>query len=43
LEFRKTLLLTADLANTIIAFANDTGGKLYMGIFSRKLTEIKDE
>lgn len=32
LEFKETLPENADLANTIIAFANDAGGELYIGI-----------
>ena len=32
LEFKEALPENADLANTIIAFANDAGGELYIGI-----------
>lgn len=32
LEFKETLPEHADLANTIIAFANDAGGELYIGV-----------
>ncbi|MDR0575256.1 MAG: putative DNA binding domain-containing protein [Tannerella sp.] len=32
LEFKEILPENADLANTIIAFANDAGGELYIGI-----------
>lgn len=32
LEFKEILPENADLANTIIAFANDAGGELYVGI-----------
>ena len=32
LEFKEALSENTDLANTIIAFANDAGGELYIGI-----------
>lgn len=32
LEFKETLPAKADLAKTIISFANDAGGELYLGI-----------
>jgi predicted HTH transcriptional regulator len=32
LEFKETIPTNADLAKTIIAFANDAGGELYIGI-----------
>ena len=32
LEFKEVLPENADLANTIIAFANDAGGELYIGV-----------
>jgi predicted HTH transcriptional regulator len=32
LEFKETLPTNADLARTIVAFANDAGGELYIGI-----------
>ena len=32
LEFKKAIPVSADLANTVIAFANDAGGELYIGI-----------
>ena len=32
LEFKEALPVSADLANTVIAFANDAGGELYIGI-----------
>ena len=32
LEFKETLPTNADLAKTIIAFANDAGGELYIGV-----------
>lgn len=32
LEFKETLPEHADLANTIIAFGNDAGGELYIGV-----------
>jgi predicted HTH transcriptional regulator len=32
LEFKETLPSSADLAKTIVAFANDAGGELYIGI-----------
>lgn len=32
LEFKKSLPTVADLAKTIIAFSNDAGGELYIGI-----------
>lgn len=32
LEFKEALSENADLANTIIAFANNAGGELYIGI-----------
>ena len=32
LEFKSELPKNADLAKTIVAFANDAGGELYIGI-----------
>lgn len=32
LEFKESLPEHADLAKTVIAFANDAGGELYIGI-----------
>ena len=32
LEFKKTLPSRADLAKTVIAFANDAGGDIYIGV-----------
>jgi predicted HTH transcriptional regulator len=32
LELKETLPSNADLAKTIIAFANDAGGEMYVGI-----------
>ncbi len=32
LEFKEVLPENAELANTIIAFANDAGGELYIGV-----------
>jgi len=32
LEFKKTLPSKADLAKTVIAFANDAGGELFIGV-----------
>lgn len=32
LEFKEILPENAELANTIIAFANDAGGELYIGV-----------
>src|ERR1035437_5461016 len=32
LEFKETLPTNSDLAKTIVAFANDAGGELYIGI-----------
>jgi ATP-dependent DNA helicase RecG len=32
LEFKKSLPIVADLAKTVVAFANDAGGDLYIGI-----------
>lgn len=32
LEFKKTLPSKADLAKTIVAFANDAGGELFIGV-----------
>ena len=32
LEFKESLPTNSDLAKTILAFANDAGGELYLGI-----------
>ena len=32
LEFKEKLPVSSDIAKTIIAFANDAGGELYIGI-----------
>ncbi|MCF8375855.1 MAG: ATP-binding protein, partial [Bacteroidales bacterium] len=32
LEFKETLPSRADLAKTVIAFANDAGGDIYIGV-----------
>ena len=45
LEFKEVLPEHADLANTIIAFANDAGGELYLGIRNnpREITGLPEE
>ena len=45
LEFKEFLPEHADLANTIIAFANDAGGELYLGIRNnpREITGLPEE
>jgi Predicted transcriptional regulator containing an HTH domain and an uncharacterized domain shared with the mammalian protein Schlafen len=45
LEFKEVLPENADLANTIIAFANDAGGELYIGIRNnpREITGLPEE
>jgi predicted HTH transcriptional regulator len=35
LEFKEALPERSDLAKTIVAFANDAGGKLYIGSTNR--------
>jgi len=44
LEFKETLPTNADLSRTIIAFANDAGGELYIGIKDnpREITGISE-
>lgn len=32
LEFKESLSTNSDLAKTILSFANDAGGELYLGI-----------
>src|SRR3972149_6076693 len=45
LEFKETLPANADLIKTIIAFANDAGGELYIGIKDspREVTGINED
>ena len=45
LEFKEVLPEKADLAKTIIAFANDAGGELFIGIKNdpREITGIPEE
>jgi Predicted transcriptional regulator containing an HTH domain and an uncharacterized domain shared with the mammalian protein Schlafen len=45
LEFKATLPENADLAKTIVAFANDAGGELYIGIQNnpRKVTGLPED
>ena len=45
LEFKEILPENADLANTIIAFANDAGGELYLGVRNnpREITGLPEE
>ena len=45
LEFKEVLPEHAELANTIIAFANDAGGELYIGIRNnpREITGLPEE
>ena len=45
LEFKETLPTTADLAKTIVAFANDAGGELFIGIRNepRELVGIPED
>ena len=45
LEFKEIIPEHADLANTIIAFANDAGGELYIGIRNnpREITGLPEE
>jgi predicted HTH transcriptional regulator len=45
LEFKESLPAHAELANTIIAFANDAGGELYIGIRNnpREITGLPEE
>ncbi len=45
LEFKETLPSSADLAKTIVAFANDAGGEMYIGIKDnpRQVTGINEE
>ncbi|MDR1161057.1 MAG: putative DNA binding domain-containing protein [Tannerellaceae bacterium] len=45
LEFKETLPEHTDLANTIIAFANDAGGELYIGIRNnpREITGLPED
>lgn len=44
LEFKSTLPINADLAKTVVAFANDAGGEIYIGIDdkSRDVVGIDD-
>jgi predicted HTH transcriptional regulator len=45
LEFKESIPVVADLARTIVAFANDAGGDLYIGIKNdpRELTGIPED
>jgi len=45
LEFKESLPTVADLAKTIVAFANDAGGDLYIGIKNepRELTGMHED
>ena len=45
LEFKESIPTKSDLAKTIIAFANDAGGELYVGIKNdpREVTGLNDE
>ena len=38
LEFKSKLPATSDLAKTIVAFANDAGGEIYIGIDNNRQT-----
>ena len=45
MEFKESLPTVADLAKTIVAFANDAGGDLYIGIKNepRELTGMHED